>query len=54
MGLMIGTGVLPVWDMVIPDGYDTITNNNTSGLLNNSKSVRVPRMGPGKSYTRLI
>ena len=48
-GLVIGTGMLPVQSMVTPDGYGTTKNNNASTLFNNSKSVRVPRMGLGRA-----
>ena len=33
--------------------YNAKEDNNTNSLFDNSQSVSVPRMGPGKSYTGL-
>ena len=50
---MIGTRLLLAWSMITPV-YNVIKDHNTNSLFNNSQSVRVPRIGPGESYTGLM
>ena len=52
---VISTGVLPDQCMIALGGYATVNNNNTNTLFKyNCKSVRVPAMGVGESYTGFI
>ena len=49
---MIGTGVVLVWDKVIPARYDA--KGNKEYALFTKESVEVPGMGPGESYMGLF
>ena len=45
------------WSTIDPECvtpvYNAKEDNNTNSLFDNSQSVSVPRMGPGKSYMGL-